>query len=246
HANITALAHHPEASELVDKYILDFTKDHPTYRYNRFFIESDPAAFLMVEFWDYDVEGVVNKANTLKSSLASNNIGYAYPLITGSRTNLVWDVRKAGLGLIRNLPGDTQPVNLIEDCAVSPEDLPSYIEEVQAILTKYDTKASYYAHAGAGELHVEPLINLKTADGRHKFRAILAETAVLVKKYNGSLSGEHGDGRLRGEFIKTVLGEEVYLLLEKIKSIFDASSIFNANKIVRTPSMDKFLRYGTD
>lgn len=246
HANITALAHHPEASELVDKYILDFTKDHPTYRYNRFFIEGDPAALLMVEFRDHDVEGVVNKANTLKSALASNNIGYAYPLITGSRTNLVWDVRKAGLGLIRNLPGDTQPVNLIEDCAVSPEDLPSYIEEVQAILTKYDTKASYYAHAGAGELHVEPLINLKTADGRHKFRAILAETAVLVKKYNGSLSGEHGDGRLRGEFIKTVLGEEVYLLLEKIKSIFDASSIFNANKIVSTPPMDKFLRYETD
>ncbi|MEH6308239.1 FAD-linked oxidase C-terminal domain-containing protein [Olivibacter sp. CPCC 100613] len=242
-ANIIALKYQPEASELVDKYILDFTRDHPTYQHNRFFIEGDPAALLMVEFRDHNLEGVINKANALKMALEADHIGYAYPLITGDRTNLVWDVRKAGLGLIRNLPGDTQPVNLIEDCAVLPDDLPSYIEEVQTILAKHNTNASYYAHAGAGELHVEPLINLKTKEGKHKFRAILAETAVLVKKYNGSLSGEHGDGRLRGEFIKTVLGQHVYLLLEEVKSIFDASAIFNANKIVRTPPMDKFLRY---
>jgi len=243
HANVVALQHRPEASELVDKYIMDFTKGHPTYQYNRFFIEGDPAALLMVEFRGNNLEEVERKAAALKADLVSRGIGYAFPLVTGPQTNLAWDVRKAGLGLIRNLPGDTQPVNLIEDCAVSPEDLPAYISDVQEILDRYKLKASYYAHAGAGELHVEPLINLKTADGRRAFRSVLAETAELVKKYNGSLSGEHGDGRLRGEFIGAVLGNEVYALLKRVKQIFDPRRVFNANKIVDTPPMDRFLRY---
>ncbi|SEL66893.1 FAD-binding and (Fe-S)-binding domain-containing protein [Parapedobacter koreensis] len=246
HANLIALQHHPEASELVDKYIMDFTKGHPTYQYNRFFIEGDPEAMLMVEFRGDTLAEVERKAGALKADLTAKGLGYAYPLITGAQTNLVWDVRKAGLGLIRNLPGDTQPVNLIEDCAVSPEDLPAYITDLQGILDNHGLKASYYAHAGAGELHVEPLINLKTADGRKTFRAVLAETARLVKKYNGSLSGEHGDGRLRGEFIGNVLGNRVYALLKQVKEIFDPHGIFNANKIVDTPPMDKFLRYERD
>jgi len=245
-ANLIALEHQPEASELVDKYILDFTKGHPTYQYNRFFIEGDPEALLMIEFRAETLDDVIAKANDLKADLIAKGLGYAYPLITGAKTDLVWDVRKAGLGLIRNLPGDTQPVNLIEDCAVAPEDLPAYIQDVQQLLQKHGTKASYYAHAGAGELHVEPLINLKTPEGRRKFRAILAETALLVKRHNGSLSGEHGDGRLRGEFISTVLGKEVYALLHEVKELFDPNKVFNANKIVDTPPMDQFLRYEKD
>lgn len=246
HANVVALRHHPEASELVDKYILDFTKGHPTYQYNRFFIEGDPEALLMVEFRGDTVDEVERKAMALKAELVAGGLGYAHPLVTGPQTNLVWDVRKAGLGLIRNLPGDTQPVNLIEDCAVSPEDLPAYVEEVQLILEKYDLKASYYAHAGAGELHIEPLINLKNPQGKAVFRRVLADTAKLVKKYNGSLSGEHGDGRLRGEFIGAVLGSEVYGLLKAVKRIFDPNGVFNARKIVDTPPMDQSLRYEHD
>ena len=246
HANIVALRHRPEASELVDKYIMDFTKGHPTYQYNRFFIEGDPAALLMVEFRGATVDEVQRKADALKAALVAEGLGYAHPLITGAGTDLVWDVRKAGLGLIRNLPGDTQPVNLIEDCAVPPDDLPAYIEDLQGILHRHGLEASYYAHAGAGELHVEPLINLKTDEGKRVFRAVLADTTQLVKKYNGSLSGEHGDGRLRGEFIGTALGEHVYGLLREVKAIFDPNGIFNANKIVDTPPMDKFLRYEQD
>ncbi|WP_262245886.1 FAD-binding and (Fe-S)-binding domain-containing protein [Parapedobacter soli] len=246
HANIVALRHHPEASELVDKYIMDFTKGHPTYQYNRFFIEGDPAAMLMVEFRGDTLDEVERKAGALKAELEAAGLGYAHPLITGPKTNLVWDVRKAGLGLIRNLPGDTQPVNLIEDCAVPPEDLPAYIEDLQRILSHHGLDASYYAHAGAGELHVEPLINLKTDEGKRVFRAVLADTTQLVKKYNGSLSGEHGDGRLRGEFIGAVLGETVYGLLREVKAIFDPKGVFNAGKIVDTPPMDKFLRYEHD
>jgi len=244
HGNIVALGHRPEASELVDKYILDFTKGHPTYRHNRFFIEGDPEALLIVEFRAEREEELHAKADALKCELMAKNLGYAYPFVTGAeRTGRVWDVRKAGLGLIRNLPGDEQPVNLIEDCAVSPEDLPAYLSDVQQLLKAENTHASYYAHAGAGELHIEPFVNLKTADGRKKFRSILEKTTDLVLKYNGSLSGEHGDGRLRGEFIGKVLGEKVYALLRETKVIFDPEGIFNARKIVDTPPMDSSLRH---
>lgn len=242
--NALALKYHPEASELVDKYILDFTVGHPTYQYNRFFIEGDPQALLIIEFRADTIEEIEQKAAALKLALQSAQLGYAYPLITGSeQCNLVWDVRKAGLGLIRNLPGDNQPVNLIEDCAVSPEDLPDYVADIQKLLAEEKVHASYYAHAGAGELHIEPFINLKSAEGRRQFRSILEKTTDLVLKYNGSLSGEHGDGRLRGEFIGKVLGEQVYQLLLQVKQAFDPNHIFNARKIVDTPPMDTHLRY---
>lgn len=242
--NVIALQHEPAASELVDKYILDFTVGHPTYQHNRFFIEGDPKALLIVEFRGERFQDIQDKANQLVAELTKHGLGYAYPFITGpEQTNLVWDVRKAGLGLIRNLPGDFQPVNLIEDCAVSPIDLPNYVRDIQALLAVEDVHASYYAHAGAGELHIEPFINLKTVEGKKQFRTILEKTTDLVLKYNGSLSGEHGDGRLRGEFIGKVLGEKVYQLLLQVKNIFDPNDIFNAKKIVNTPPMDTHLRY---
>lgn len=244
HGNVVALSHNPMASELVDKYILDFTAGHPTYKHNRFFIEGNPEALLMIEFRADTIEEVVVRAEALKADLQGRNLGYAYPLVTGAKTNRVWDIRKAGLGLIRNLPGDSQPVNLIEDCAVSPRDLPAYVADVRQLLKEEGVHASYYAHAGAGELHIEPFINLKSVEGRRQFRSILEKTAELVLKYNGSLSGEHGDGRLRGEFISKVLGEKVYRLLQEVKNIFDPHGIFNANKIVDTPPMDSSLRYG--
>lgn len=243
HANLVALKHKPMASELVDKYIMDFTKGHLTYQLNRFFLKGDPAALLIVEFLEEDENTLDEKAEKLIAELTQHQLGYAYPVIKGEKTKLVWDIRKAGLGLIRNMPGDAQPVNLIEDCAVAPEDLPAYIEDLQEVLKKYKLTASYYAHAGAGELHVEPMINLKTQEGKETFRNVLRDTVELVKKHNGSLSGEHGDGRLRGEFIPNALGANVYALLKEMKQLFDPQNIFNANKIVDTPPMNEFLRY---
>jgi len=245
-ANAVALKLGPMASELVDKSIMDFTISHPQYQQNRFFIEGDPEAILMVEFMEASIEKAAERSGELIEILRHNNLGYAYPVLHNEEAKMAWDVRKAGLGLLRNAEGDTQPVNLIEDCAVAPEDLPAYIEELQALLKKFNVGASYYAHAGAGELHVEPLINLKSAEGIFIFRAILKDTAALVKKYNGSLSGEHGDGRLRGEFIASVMGEEVIDLFKQVKKIFDPHNIFNAGKIVDTPAMDSHLRMRQD
>lgn len=245
-ANSLALAFHPMASELVDKRIMDYTIGHPSYAGKRFFISGDPEAILMVEFMASSSEEVSNRADELVKCLQNNNQGYAFPVLFDQDVHAAWEIRKAGLGLLRNAAGDLQPVNLIEDCAVAPLELPLYIEDLQKILGKYKVTASYYAHAGAGELHVEPMVNLKTKEGVFIFRNILKETAALVKKYNGSLSGEHGDGRLRGEFIAEVMGDKVMDLFKQVKNIFDPNNIFNAGKIVNTPAMDTHLRMRQD
>ena len=241
-ANIIALQQHPMASELVDKYIMDFTIDHPEYHKNRFFIEGDPAAILMVEFMEDDAAAVQLKAKQLVKAMQEQGLGYAYPVLYNADTKIAWEIRKAGLGLLRNIKGDAQPVNLIEDCAVSTDDLPDYIADLQKLLAKHNVHASYYAHAGAGELHVEPIINLKSEEGLKTFRHILADTVELVKKYKGSLSGEHGDGRLRGEYIAHVVGNETYELFRQVKQFFDPANIFNAGKITGAPAMDTHLR----
>jgi FAD/FMN-containing dehydrogenase/Fe-S oxidoreductase len=245
-ANLVALRHQCSSSELVDDFVLEFTKTNIEQSKNRFFIEGEPKAILMVEFFDETPTGLLAKANALIAELKKEGLGYAHPILLGEESKRAWDLRKAGLGLLRNLPGDTQPVNLIEDCAVDTQDLPAYIAELETLLKSHNVTYSMYAHAGAGELHVEPMVNLKTSDGKKLFRTILAETTALVKKYNGSLSGEHGDGRLRGEFIPFMMGEKNYELFRQVKHIFDPKGIFNRNKIVDTPPMNEFLRYEQD
>jgi FAD/FMN-containing dehydrogenase/Fe-S oxidoreductase len=241
-ANLIALKFKPHASELVDKYICDFTIGHPEYGKNRHFIVGDPAAILMVEFMASDLQAARSIADELVVSLIAAGLGYAYPILTNQDTASAWDIRKAGLGLLRNLKGNAQPVNLIEDCAVAPDDLPYYIADLERLLASHQIKASYYAHAGAGELHVEPIIDLKSVGGLQTFRKLLSDTVQLVKKYNGSLSGEHGDGRLRGEFIPEMMGQQAYELFKQVKKIFDPQGIFNQGKIVATPPMDTHLR----
>jgi Fe-S oxidoreductase len=245
-ANLIALEHHCAASELVDHFILEFTKTNTEQAKNRFFIEGEPKAILMVEFFGKNKEDLHAKCQNLIAALKSKKLGYSYPILTGDESKKAWEVRKGGLGLLRNLPGDAKPVNLIEDCAVEPSDLPDYIKNLEKLLQNHGVQYAMYAHAGAGELHVEPILNLKTKEGVRLFRTILQETAVLVKSYGGSLSGEHGDGRLRGEFIPLMMGEQNYRLFKEIKTIFDPKNIFNKGKIVDTPPMDKFLRYHTD
>ena len=241
--NIEALKHPILASELVDDYILSFTEGHPNFEKDRDFMEGKPAAILMVEFRSTDHATLEDQVSAFITQLKSQNLGYAYPTLFGQEIAKGWDIRKAGLGLIRNLEGDTQPVNLIEDCAVDPLDLPAYVAEIQALLAKYDTNAAYYAHAGAGELHIEPFINLKSTEGVAIFRHLLTETVEILKKYKGSLSGEHGDGRLRGEFIPTLMGKEVYSLFKEIKHVFDPQNLFNPGKITDSPPMDTAFRF---
>ena len=242
-ANLIALRYGPGASELIDHYILECTKDNIEQIQNRFFVQGDPGAILVVEYSGKNKEEVREIASQVEADMRAAGLGYHFPLLFGSDTKKIWTLRKAGLGLLSNLPGDEKAVPVIEDTAVDVQDLPAYIRDFNEILEKYGLYSVHYAHAGSGEIHLRPIINLKTAEGNKLFRAIAAEIATLVKKYNGSLSGEHGDGRLRGEFIEQMLGQKNYALLKRIKQSWDPQHIFNPGKIVDSPPMDQQLRY---
>ncbi len=241
-ANILALNNNPTASELVDDFILSFTEHHPNFKEDRSFIEGKPAAILMVEFRSASQASLDETMQQCITTIRNASLAYAFPVLYGEEINKGWDIRKAGLGLIRNQTGSKQPVNLIEDCAVSPQDLPAYVAEIQALLAKNNVQAAYYAHAGAGELHIEPFLDIHSPQGKTLFRSLLSETVEILKKYRGSLSGEHGDGRLRGEFIPQIMGDEIYQLFVEIKQLFDPQNLLNPGKIVNSPPMDEAFR----
>lgn len=245
-ANVIAMQHYPSASELIDHYILECTKDSLEYNKYRFFVEGDPQAILVVEFRRNTREEITMIMNGLTAELKAAGLGYSFPLLFGEDSDKIWALRKAGLGLLGNMPGDEKGVPVIEDTAVDVNDLPAYIREFNEILKKYGLYSVHYAHAGSGELHLRPIINLKTKEGHRMFRVIAEEIAALVKKYKGSLSGEHGDGRLRGEFIRRMVGDKNYALMRELKETWDPKHIFNPGKIVDTPPMDTMLRYKPD
>ena len=245
-ATVLAMNHELYACELMDKVILDCTKNNREQAKNRFFIEGDPEAILMFEVSGDTKEEAQKKADELISNLNENNYGYHHPKVVGENIKRMFNLRKAGLGLLGNIIGDKKAVACIEDTAVDLNDLPNYIDEFTKIMDKYQQKAVYYAHAGAGELHLRPILNLKKSEDVSLFRKITTETALLVKKYQGSFSGEHGDGIVRAEFIPLMIGETNYQLLRRIKKYFDPNNVFNKGKITDAFPMDKSLRYSID
>jgi FAD/FMN-containing dehydrogenase/Fe-S oxidoreductase len=245
-ANILAQKHQPVSIELIDKILIECTENSPSQRENMFFIKGLPGAILVVEFFGESEEDVLTKARNLIEDFKNHQFGYHFPVLTGSDMQKIWNLRKAGLGLLSNIPGDAKPVPVVEDTAVGVDVLPEYIDDFSAMLDRYGLSCVYYAHVGSGELHLRPVLDLKSPEGVKLFHTVAYETARLVKKYKGSLSGEHGDGRLRGEFIEFMIGSKNYHLLHEIKNCWDPDNIFNPNKIVNTPKMNTSLRYPAD
>ena len=246
-ATLIALKYQPFAVELIDSYILECAAENPEQLKNSFFVRrqenGDYPAILVVDLSRNTPAEVEAVAAAMETEMREAGLGFHFPLLFGDDTKKIWTLRKAGLGLLGNLPGDAKAVAVIEDTAVDVADLPAYIRDFNAILSKNQMSAVHYAHAGSGEIHLRPIINLKTKEGHQQFRMIAEEIATLVKKYDGSLSGEHGDGRLRGEFIPQMVGQHNYELFKEIKRTWDPDNIFNPGKIVDTPPMDTFLRY---
>jgi FAD/FMN-containing dehydrogenase/Fe-S oxidoreductase len=238
-----AMRHQPSACELMDKIILDCTKENRAYRKHRFFIEGDPATVLMVELRAASKQAAQERAQALIADLQAQELGYAYPIVPAKRSKEVWSLRSAGLGLLANLPGEAKAVACIEDTAVDLADLPAYIKDFSELMLGFNQNPVYYAHAGAGELHLRPILNLKKAVDVQQFYDITLATAKLVKQYRGSLSGEHGDGRVRAAFLPLMVGERNYELFRQLKQVWDPNGIFNPGKIVDAPPMNQALRY---
>ena len=242
-ANLIALKYKPWAVELMDRKILSLAESSEGQKRNMFFIEGKPGALLIVELCAASSEEITAVVSDMKAEMQAAGLGYASPVVWGADIRRVWELRKAGLGILSNMAGDAKPISLIEDCAVAVDKLGDFVGEVEEMLVSHNKESVYHAHIGTGELHIRPLINLKDPEEVKLLRIIGEKTARIVKRYRGSMSGEHGDGRLRGEFIPIIIGEHNYLLNKRLKHCFDPLHVLNPGKIIDTPRMDTSLRY---
>ena len=243
HATVEAVKLGPAAVELLDKRTLDLSRLNLEQERNRWFLEGDPGAILVIEFFADTSDEARARCEAVVAALQGAGLGYAFPIIAPPHINSIWELRKAGLGVLMGSPGDTKPQTLVEDTAVAVEDLPAYIAEFARLMSRHQVDCVYYAHASVGELHLRPELDFKQAGDVARAEAIAADVADLVRKYRGSLSGEHGDGRVRGPYIERVMGSVAYGWLEQVKQAFDPKGLFNPNNITQTRPMTDDWRY---
>jgi FAD/FMN-containing dehydrogenase/Fe-S oxidoreductase len=233
----------PSAVELVDEMVMDLARKSLEYSRRMHFVEGEPKALLVVEFVGESEKEVVSKLDRLDKLVGESARPMVRVMDPAAQSN-VWKVRKAALPLLLGLPGDRKPIAFVEDTAVPPERVPEFIRRFEEILGHRDAIGSFYAHAGAGCLHIRPLVNLKEASEVDKMVAIAEEVFELVIEFGGSMSGEHGDGLARSHFNERLFGSEIYGAFRELKAAFDPKGIMNPGKVVDAPAMTENLRYG--
>ena len=239
------LEHSPAAVELVGEMLLERTRNSPAFSRNMTFVNGQPGAILVVEFTGDTQKEAAAKAQKLKEHLARRRLGYdCLTILDPAGQANVWAVRKAGLGLLMSVRGDAKPIPFVEDTAVDPEHLGQFVRRFDEIVGNHGTTAGYYGHASVGCLHIRPLVSLKTHDGLDTMTSIASEIADLVKEFGGSLSGEHGDGIVRGVWTEKMFGPKIYDAFRQVKQAFDPDGIMNPGKIIDTPPLTENLRYG--
>ena len=226
----------PSAIELVPRAIISRARTIPAYASRLSFLEGDPAALLLVEYSGPDKSTLVKMAKKLGQN--------ALILEDDLQQKQLWEVRKVGLGLLMYMVGDAKPIPFIEDVAVPVEQLGDFVREFESVVASYGTRGDFYAHASAGCLHIRPVINLKTMQGIESMKGITADLVQLTLKYHGALSGEHGDGQARAEWLHQVYGPDLLNAFRKLKYAADPDGILNPAKIVDPEPMDKNLRFG--
>ena len=244
-ATPTILEHSPAAVELVGEMLLERTRTSPTFSRRMTFVNGQPGAILVVEFTGDTPAEAADRARKLKENLARRRLGYdCITILDGAGQANVWAVRKAGLGLLMSVRGDAKPIPFVEDTAVDPEHLGRFVRRFDEIVGNHGTTAGYYGHASVGCLHIRPLVSLKTQDGLDTMTSIASEIADLVQEFGGSLSGEHGDGIVRGVWTEKMFGPKIYDAFRQVKQAFDPDGIMNPGKIIDTPPLTDNLRYG--
>jgi FAD/FMN-containing dehydrogenase/Fe-S oxidoreductase len=242
-ATVAILEHGPSAVEFIGSMAIKRCAELPSFKHLLDWVEGMPEGILFVEFYGDSESEVQAKLGNLHRDMTKKGLGYAtVTALEKTKMEHMWDLRRAGLGLLGSVRGDGKSVSFVEDTAVSPEKLPEYVVRFDQILKKYDTEAGYYGHAGVGCLHIRPVVNVKSEEGVRGIQGIAEEVADLVLEFGGSLSGEHGDGIARGYFTQKMFGEEMYNIFRELKHAFDPDSTMNPGKIIDTPLLTEFWR----
>ncbi|MBM3935279.1 MAG: anaerobic glycerol-3-phosphate dehydrogenase subunit C [SAR202 cluster bacterium] len=244
-ATVAALELKPDAIEHIGSMILRNTRNNLTYSRLTDFLEGDPDSILATEFSGESEAEVESKLDACEERMRKAGMGYFVRKLTKPADQAkVWEVRKAGLGLMMNAPGPRRPLPFVEDTAVSPEKLPQFIKRFDEIVREHDTIAGYYGHASTGCMHIRPLIDLKLQEGVDRMVSIADKISDLVLEYGGSMSGEHGDGLVRSVWNKKMFGPKIYDAFREVKRTFDPKGLMNPGKIVDSPPMTENLRIG--
>ena len=247
----------PSAIELFDDTLLALARENPLFRpVISSFVRGAPKALLIVEFAELDQAENLKRLGALHEIMAE--LGFAFgdsgkheggvvEAIDPVLQRRIIEVRKQGLNIMMSMKSAGKPVSFIEDCCVELKDLAEYTDKLTSIFRKYGTEGTFYAHASVGTLHVRPVLNLKLDQDVRSMRAIAEETFNLVRQYQGSHSGEHGDGIVRSEFHTSMFGPRIVGAFNDIKARLDPKGLFNPNRIVDPPRMDDrtLFRYGT-
>ncbi|HML20173.1 MAG TPA: FAD-linked oxidase C-terminal domain-containing protein [Aggregatilinea sp.] len=237
----------PSAVELLDRMLIHMTRAHIEFSRHLTFVVGDPAAVLVVEYYGERESELASKVERLQQHMAAGGYhGSTVIASTAAQMSDVLKVRKAGLGLLMSMRSANKPVAFIEDAAVPVEHLPDYVEGVERIVTEAGTSMAIYAHASAGCLHIRPLIDLKTVEGLKRYRTIAEGALALAIHFEGTTSGEHGEGLSRGEFSEKLFGPQITGAFRQVKAAFDPHNRMNPGKIVYVGPMDDpaTLRYG--
>src|SRR3989442_7072363 len=240
------LPFHPAAIELIDDMIINLGRNSLEISRLMGFIQGNPAAVLVVEFYGENEAELRSKLDELEAALKREKAGYAYvrAFDQTEQTN-IWKVRKAGLGLLLGMKGERKPIAFVEDCAVEPAKLPEFFVKFRDVIQKYKTSAGYYGHASVGCLHIRPLINTKDARDIRVMKEMTDEIADLVIDFGGGMSGEHGDGLARSHLKAKIFWSPPFQAVPQVKTAFDPDHRMNPGKIVDAPPMTDNLRYGT-
>ena len=246
-ATVEVLKHEPSSVEVLDKMVLDRSRESMGQSRNLAFVQGDPGAMLLVEFYGESEAELTSKMGKLKDDMEGRRLAYAcVNMLSRADQDMVWNVRKGGLGLLMSIHGDAKPIPFVEDPAVDPEKMGDFVRRFDEVVRNHNTTAGYYGHASVGCLHIRPLISLKSAEGVEKMISIGEEISDLVKEFGGSMSGEHGDGIVRGVWTEKMFGPDIYQAFRDLKSTFDPQGIMNPGKIIDCPPMRENLRYGSE
>ncbi|MDD2921506.1 MAG: FAD-linked oxidase C-terminal domain-containing protein [Anaerolineales bacterium] len=230
------LEFNPSAIELIPQLIIRLARGVSTYAREMSWMVGDPAALLVVEFSGDDPQKIKEQVQKIGDIL----------VVAESREDQarVWNIRKMGLGILDSRPQSARPAAFIEDCAVPVENLGEFVREVEKILNAHHVEGGIYAHASGGCLHIRPILDLLQGEGVRALRSIGEQVFALTTRLGGSMSSEHGDGIVAGEWIEKTYGAEIAEAMRALKRAADPDNILNPHKMLDAPPMDTHLRYG--
>ncbi|MEE2701408.1 MAG: anaerobic glycerol-3-phosphate dehydrogenase subunit C [Chloroflexota bacterium] len=244
-ANIATLPHHPSAVELIDDMVIQRSRESVGFARRLTWVEGNPKAMLLVEFFADSSHELESKIQGLREDMQSKRLSYACVVaLTPEAQGNAWAIRAGGLGLLMSVKGDTKPLPFVEDTAIAPEQLPQFVKRFDEVVREHDTVAGYYGHASEGCIHIRPMVNIKTQAGLDKLVSIATDISDLVSEFGGVMSGEHGDGIVRGVFTEKMFGSQLYNAFRNVKKSFDPQGIMNPGKIVDCPPITENLRLG--